>query len=55
MRIIKNILFFLVGVFISYLLVVFLAQTVFADTETTVDVTEKSAGATHECTRTGSG
>jgi len=53
MRIIKNILFFLVGVFISYLLVVFLAQTVFADTETTVDVTEKSAGATHECTRTG--
>jgi hypothetical protein len=25
----------------------------YAETETTVDVTEKSAGATHECTRTG--
>ena len=49
MRTIKNILFFLVGVFLSYLLVVFLAQTVFADTETTADVTEKSAGATHVC------
>ena len=33
---------------------IFLAQTpVFADTETTADVTEKSAGATHECVRTG--
>ena len=51
MRTIKNILFFLVGVFLSYLLVVFLAQTVFADTETTADVTEKSAGATHVCGR----
>ena len=49
MRTIKNILFFLVGVFLSYLLVVFLAQTVFADTETTADATEKSAGATHDC------
>jgi len=34
--------------------VIFLAQTpVFAETETTADVTEKSAGATHECVRTG--
>ena len=33
---------------------IFLAQTyAFADTETTADVTEKSAGATHECVRTG--
>ena len=38
---------------LAIILVVFLAQNVFADTETTVDVTEKSAGATHECTRTG--
>ena len=38
---------------LAIFLAVFLAQTVFADTETTVDVTEKSAGATHECTRTG--
>ena len=51
MRTIKNILFFLVGVFISYLLVIFLAENVFADTETTADVTEKSAGATHVCGR----
>ena len=36
----------------SCLVVIFLAQTpVFAETETTADVTEKSAGATHECTR----
>jgi len=35
------------------LAVVFLARGAFADTETTADVTEKSAGATHECTRTG--
>ena len=38
---------------IIILAVVFLARGSFADTETTVDVTEKSAGATHECTRTG--
>jgi len=31
------------------LAVIFLAQTVSADTETTADVTEKSAGATHVC------
>ena len=38
----------------SCLVVIFLAQTpVFAETETTADVTEKSAGATHECVRTG--
>jgi len=49
MRTIKNILFFLIGVFISYLLVIFLADNVFADTATTADVTEKSAGATHVC------
>ena len=30
-----------------------LAQTSFAETETTADVTEKDAGATHECVRTG--
>ena len=35
------------------LAVVFLARGAFADTETTADVTEKDAGATHECTRTG--
>ena len=51
MRIIKNIIFFLIGVFFSYLLVIFLADNVFADTETTADVTEKSAGATHVCGR----
>ena len=40
--------------FFSCLVVIFLAQTpVFAETETTADVTEKSAGATHECVRTG--
>jgi len=33
------------------ILVIFLAQDVFADTETTADVTEKSAGATHVCGR----
>ena len=49
MRIIKNIIFFLIGVFFSYLLVIFLADNVFADTETTADVTEKSSGATHVC------
>ena len=53
MRTIKNIIFFLIGVFFSYLLVIFLADNVFADTETTADVTEKSAGATHKCGRTG--
>ena len=62
MRIIKNLIFFLtsavpwisiLGVFFCYLLVVFLAENVFADTETTVDVTEKSSGATHKCERTG--
>ena len=38
--------------FFSCLVVIFLAQTyAFAETETTADVTEKSAGATHECTR----
>tara|TARA_R110002020_G_scaffold132865_4_gene296593 strand:- start:2484 stop:3737 length:1254 start_codon:yes stop_codon:yes gene_type:complete len=52
MRTIKNIIFFLIGVFFSYLLVIFLADNVFADTETTADVTEKSAGATHKCVRT---
>jgi len=36
----------------SCLVMIFLAQTyAFAETETTADVTEKSAGATHECTR----
>ena len=35
------------------LAVVFLAQDATADTETTADVTEKSAGATHKCGRTG--
>ena len=36
----------------SCLVMIFLAQTpVFADTETTADVTEKSAGATHVCGR----
>ena len=40
--------------FFSCLVMIFLAQTpVFAETETTADVTEKSAGATHECVRTG--
>ena len=40
--------------FFSCLVVIFLAQTyAFAETETTADVTEKSAGATHECVRTG--
>ena len=33
------------------ILVIFLAQNAFADTETTADVTEKSAGATHVCGR----
>ena len=33
------------------ILVIFLVQDVFADTETTADVTEKSAGATHVCGR----
>jgi hypothetical protein len=51
MRIIKNIIFFLIGVFFSYLLVVFLAKNAFADTATTADVTEKSSGATHTCER----
>ncbi|SVB54932.1 uncharacterized protein METZ01_LOCUS207786, partial [marine metagenome] len=38
----------------SCLVMIFLAQTyAFAETETTADVTEKSAGATHECVRTG--
>ena len=38
--------------FFSCLVVIFLAQTpVFAETATTADVTEKSAGATHECVR----
>jgi len=38
----------------SCLVMIFLAQTpVFADTETTADVTEKSAGASHTCLRTG--
>ena len=32
---------------------IFLAQNSFADTETSADVTEKSAGATHKCLRTG--
>ena len=35
----------------SCLVMIFLAHNVFADTETTADVTEKSAGATHECVR----
>ena len=36
----------------SCLVMIFLTQTyAFAETETTADVTEKSAGATHECTR----
>lgn len=51
MRTIKNIIFFLIGVFFSYLLVIFLANNVFADTATTADVTEKSSGATHTCER----
>ena len=33
------------------ILVIFLVQDVFADTETTADITEKSAGATHVCGR----
>ena len=38
----------------SCLVMIFLAQTnAYAETETTADVTEKSAGATHECVRTG--
>ena len=38
--------------FFSCLVVIFLAQTpVFAETETTADVTEKDAGATHACSR----
>ena len=37
----------------SCLVMIFLAQTSFAETETTADVTEKDAGATHECVRTG--
>ena len=32
---------------------IFLAQTSFAETETSADVTEKSAGASHTCLRTG--
>ena len=38
---------------IIFLATILLVQNAFADTETTVDVTEKDAGATHECTRTG--
>ena len=38
----------------SCLVIIFLAQTyAFADTETSADVTEKSAGASHTCLRTG--
>ena len=38
--------------FFSCLVVIFLAQTyAFAETETTADVTEKDAGATHACSR----
>ena len=36
---------------VTFLAVIFLAQNAFADTETTADVTEKSAGATHVCGR----
>ena len=38
---------------IIFLATILLVQNAFADTETTVDVTEKDTGATHECTRTG--
>ena len=38
----------------SCLVMIFLAQTpVFADTETSADITEKSAGASHTCLRSG--
>jgi len=37
---------------IQLLLILLLSMPAFADTETTEDVTEKSAGATHKCVRT---
>jgi len=43
-----------IGLIIAFMLWAFFSiGKADADTETTVDVTEKSAGATHECTRTG--
>jgi len=43
-----------VGLIVAFMLwVLFSIGNADAETETTVDVTEKSAGATHECTRTG--
>ena len=41
-----------VGLIVAFMLwVLFSIGNADAETETTVDVTEKSAGATHECTR----